>query len=126
MPGDQAATLQRLRRLEKALDRQFEIAGFRFGFDSLIGLVPVVGDLMTGALGYYLISEARRLGVSRFTLARMYSNWGADLALGALPIVGDVFDVVSSSDMVILLISDAAQVRFFGFLSVDERPPSAL
>ena len=86
MPGDQAATLQRLRRLEKALDRQFEIAGFRFGFDSLIGLVPVVGDLMTGALGYYLISEARRLGVSRFTLARMYSNWGADLALGALPI----------------------------------------
>ncbi len=87
-----------LKQLEQLLDRQFSVGGIRFGIDSLIGLVPVVGDLISGALGYYLISEAKRLGASKWTLARMHTNWGIDVGVGALPIVGDIFDVAFKSN----------------------------
>lgn len=101
-------TLERLKRLETLLDRQFSVAGIRFGVDSIIGLVPVVGDLISGALGFYLIQEARRLGVSRFTKARMYANWGVDVTVGAIPVVGDLFDVAfkSNTKNIRLLIAD--------------------
>ena len=91
-------SLQRLRRLEKLLDRQFTVAGISFGIDSVIGLVPVVGDLITGAMGSYLIHRARLYGVPKLTLARMYANWGIDVCLGAIPIVGDVFDLLFKSN----------------------------
>lgn len=99
--------LDRLKKLETLLDRQFSIAGIRFGVDSLIGLVPVLGDLVSGALGLYLINEAKRLGVGKFTLTRMYANWGIDVGVGALPIVGDLFDIAfkSNTKNVRLLIS---------------------
>ena len=90
--------LDRLKKLEMLLDRQFSIAGIRFGVDSLIGLVPVLGDLISGAMGLYIINEARRLGVGKFTLGRMYANWGVDVSVGALPIVGDLFDVAFKSN----------------------------
>jgi hypothetical protein len=101
-------TLDRLRKLETLLDRQFSIAGIQFGIDNIIGLVPVVGDLISGALGFYLIQEAKRLGVSRFTKARMYANWGIDVSVGAIPVVGDLFDVAfkSNTKNIKLLIAD--------------------
>ena len=106
--SDVPESLARLKRLELLLDRQFSIAGIRFGLDSLIGLVPVLGDLVSGAFGYYIISEAKRLGASRWTLGRLYANWGVDVTIGALPIVGDVFDMAFKSNTrnVKLLIAD--------------------
>ena len=93
-----AASLARLRQLEQLLDRQFSVAGVQFGLDSLVGLVPVVGDIITGAFGLYVISEARRIGVSRWTTARMYTNWGLDVTVGAVPVVGDLFDLAFKSN----------------------------
>ena len=90
---DRYVAVERLKQLEMLLDRQFSIGGIKFGLDSIIGLVPVVGDLVTGAIGYYIISEAKRLGVSRVTRARMYTNWGVDVTVGAIPVVGDMFDL---------------------------------
>ena len=68
----------------------------------------MVGDLVSGALGFYIISEAKRLGVSRWTMGRLYANWGIDVTVGALPIVGDLFDVAfkSNTKNVRLLIAD--------------------
>jgi Domain of unknown function (DUF4112) len=105
---DTQEAVARLKRLEQMLDRQFSLGGIQFGIDSLIGLVPVVGDLVSGAIGLYVINEAKRLGVSRWTKARMYSNWGIDVTVGALPIVGDLFDVAFKSNTrnVKLLIAD--------------------
>ncbi len=110
--------LERLRRLEKLLDRQFSIGGVQFGIDSVIGLVPIIGDLITGAMGFYLIQEAKRLCVSRWTLMRMYSNWGIDVSVGAIPVLGDLFDLAfkSNTKNIRLLIRDlekreAKQVR---------------
>jgi hypothetical protein len=98
----------RLKQLETTLDRRFSLMGFRFGLDGLVGLVPGVGDLVTGALGAYLIIEARRLGASRWTVARMATNLGLDLAVGAVPVVGDVFDFAfkSNTKNIRLLIAD--------------------
>ena len=90
--------LERLKRFERLLDRQFEVAGFQFGIDSIIGFVPLVGDLITGVMGFYLIQEAKRLGASRWTTARMYSNWGIDVTVGAIPVVGDLFDLAFKSN----------------------------
>jgi Domain of unknown function (DUF4112) len=107
-PLNTDADVARLKQLAELLDRQFSIGGIRFGIDSLIGLVPVVGDFITGVFGFYIISEARRLGVSKWTRTRMYTNWGIDVTVGALPIVGDIFDVAFKSNMknLKLLIAD--------------------
>ena len=101
-------SVARLKRLEQTLDRQFSIGGIRFGIDGIIGLVPIVGDVVTGAIGLYVIGEARRLGATRWTIARMLVNWGIDVTVGALPIVGDIFDIAwkSNTKNLRLLIAD--------------------
>jgi Domain of unknown function (DUF4112) len=88
----------RLKRLAQALDSQFSIGGVKFGLDGIIGLVPVLGDIVTGAIGLYVINEARRLGASRWAMARMYMNWGLDVTIGAIPVVGDIFDIAWKSN----------------------------
>ena len=100
--------VSRLKRLEQRLNRQFSVFGIQFGFDGIVGLIPVVGDIVTAAFGLYLILEARRLGAGRWTMARMLINWGIDLGVGAIPVLGDFFDIAfkSNSKNIRLLISD--------------------
>lgn len=98
----------RLKKLEQRLDRQFSVFGVQFGVDGIIGLVPVLGDVVTGAIGLYVILEAKRLGARPWTVARMLINWGVDVGIGAIPLVGDLFDVAfkSNTKNVRLLIAD--------------------
>jgi hypothetical protein len=71
----------------------FPVRNVRFGLDALIGLFPGVGDVASAALSAYLIYQARRLGVRRSAIARMIGNVALDMAVGALPLVGDAADV---------------------------------
>lgn len=89
-------SLERLEALAKLLDSAFLVPGtnIRMGLDGIIGLVPVVGDLISGAISSYLIWEARRLGASRWVIGRMATNTLIDTAVGAIPLAGDAFDVV--------------------------------
>lgn len=98
--SDPASVRQRIETLEKLLERAFVVPGLRreVGLDAIVGLVPVAGDLVSAALGLYLVWEARRLGMSRFQLARMIANVGVDTALGAVPVAGDVFDFLFRSN----------------------------
>jgi hypothetical protein len=91
----QADSIARITALAKFLDSAFVIPGTnkRFGMDSVIGLVPGVGDAISAALASYIIWEARQLGVPRWKIARMISNVAIDTAIGAVPFAGDVFDV---------------------------------
>jgi hypothetical protein len=103
MPGlgrDPQAVRQRVEALELLLERSFVIPGTRipFGLDSVIGLVPVLGDLVTAAMGAYMVWEARNLGMSKWALTRMAANVGIDTALGAVPLLGDAFDLVWRSN----------------------------
>lgn len=85
-------TLAQLDRLEKMLDRQFGVPGLRFGWDSIIGLVPGFGDAFTSGLSGYLIWKAHKLGAPRHLKAKMAANAGLDFAVGFVPLVGDVAD----------------------------------
>lgn len=91
---DRAAQIRRLETLADWLDSRFRIPGtdLRFGLDSILGLLPGVGDSVTAIPGIYLVLCAQRLGASRPLLARMAFNVGLDLLLGAVPLVGDLFD----------------------------------
>ena len=120
-PPDANADVQRLRKLEKLLDRQFTVAGVSFGIDSITRAVPAVGDLMTSTQGLDLIQRAKRCGISKFTLARIQTNWGIDAGVGAFPIVGDIFAIAFKSDtrslrlLIDHLEKREAQVRRQGF-----------
>jgi len=88
------AARQRLTVLTRLMDGVFEIPLLKrkFGLDPLIGLVPVVGDLIPAAIGLYLVHEARELGASRRLQAKMIGNLLLDLLVGAVPVLGDFFD----------------------------------
>ncbi|MCX7268707.1 MAG: DUF4112 domain-containing protein [Sphingomonadales bacterium] len=100
MGNDPQAVRMRVEALEKLLERAFHIPGTKipFGLDSIIGLVPVLGDLITAAMGAYMVWEARNLGMAKWQLIRMTANVGIDTAIGAIPIVGDAFDLVWRSN----------------------------
>ena len=86
---------RRLDRLATALDSAWGLPGtrVRFGADALLGLVPGFGDAASLGLSAYLIYEARRLGAPPAMLRRMAINVGIDATFGAVPLVGDAFDV---------------------------------
>lgn len=100
MGNDPQSVRARVEAMEKLLERSFVIPGTKipFGLDSVIGLVPVLGDVVTAAMGAYMVWEARNLGMSKWHLMRMAANVGVDTALGAIPLVGDAFDLVFRSN----------------------------
>lgn len=93
---DAPAPVERYRRLATLLDARFRVPGtpFRFGWDALIGLVPGLGDAAGGLLGGYGILTAYQLGAPPAVLLRLLLNLAIDLVLGAVPLLGDLFDVV--------------------------------
>ena len=88
--------IARIDALATLLDTAFILPGtnVRFGFDALIGLVPGIGDAVTTALSLYIVHEARQLGAPRHVIARMLANVMIDGLVGAVPLVGDAFDVL--------------------------------
>lgn len=100
MSSDPHSVRQRVEALEQLLERSFHIPGTKvpIGLDSIIGLVPVLGDVVTAAMGAYMVWEARNLGMSKWQLMRMAANVGVDTALGAIPLAGDVFDFIWRSN----------------------------
>ncbi len=97
---DPAALRKRVETLEFLLERSFTIPGINrpVGLDAIVGLVPVVGDVISGLMGAYLIWEARNLGMPKWKIWRMIGNLGVDTTLGALPLVGDAFDLLFRSN----------------------------
>ncbi len=83
------------------MDGAFVIPGtsIRMGLDGIIGLIPVAGDLIAGLVSSYMIWEARQLGAPRWLIARMMANTLLDTAFGAIPVVGDAFDVLFRANM---------------------------
>lgn len=67
--------------------------GRRLGLDAIVGLVPIVGDLVSGALGLVVVWRGSRMGLPRIVVARMLANSAIDLVVGAIPVLGDAFDL---------------------------------
>ena len=81
--------------LAHLLDDWFHIPGtpIRLGLDGLIGLIPGLGDILAGLASCVLILAAWIRGVPYVTLARMLVNVGLEVAVGAVPFLGDIFIV---------------------------------
>lgn len=92
----QEKALARVRSLAHLLDDAIPIPGtkYRVGLDPLLGLFPALGDYLSAILSAYIIWQAARVGTPRETLARMGTNVLVELVLGAVPVLGDTFDVV--------------------------------
>ncbi len=97
---DRIVRLRRMRGLARLMDTALRIPGTRFSFgaDSVMGLIPVVGDFAGAAISLYIFNEARRLGVPNDKLFKMLVNIGFDAAAGSVPLVGDLFDVYFKSN----------------------------
>ncbi len=83
-----------LEQLSRLMDGLFRIpgVGWRFGLDSIVGLIPGVGDTATSLVSLYILVSAVRYRVPKVTLLRMGFNIGLDYLIGSLPVVGDIFD----------------------------------
>jgi hypothetical protein len=98
-----AERLRRLKWLDRAsriMDTAIGIPGtrFRFGADSILGLVPGLGDVVAATVALAIVNEARRMGLPSDKLARMLVNIALDGLVGTVPIVGDIFDIYFKSN----------------------------
>ena len=86
--------------MTRIFDELIEVPGTgrRFGLDPIIGLVPVLGDVAGGIASFWIIGEAARFRIPPIVLARMIVHAGVDMLLGAIPLVGDVFDFFSKAN----------------------------
>ena len=85
-----------LDNLSHYLDGLFRVPGttWRFGLDSLVGLIPNFGDTLTSFASFYILFAGVRYGVPKITLLRMAFNIGLDYVVGMIPFIGDAFDFV--------------------------------
>jgi hypothetical protein len=99
-PRSRAERIARIDGLATLLDTAILIPGtnIRFGLDALIGLVPGIGDAVTTAMSLYIVHEAHQLGAPASVIARMLANVALDGVVGAVPVVGDAFDVMWRSN----------------------------
>ena len=97
---DPAAVRQRVEALEQLLEGVFVIPVInrRVGLDAIVGLVPVLGDVVTAAMGAYIVWEGHNLGLPKWKLWRMAGNIAVDSAIGAVPLAGDLFDFLYRSN----------------------------
>ncbi len=97
---DVVSVRQRIEAMERLLERSFHVPGTKIpvGLDSVVGLVPVIGDIVTAIMGMYLVWEAKNIGLPKWKLWRMAGNVGFDSLLGAVPVAGDAFDFLYRSN----------------------------
>jgi Domain of unknown function (DUF4112) len=94
-------SLRNLKRIARFMDAGWGIpfTRFRFGADSVIGLVPGGGDLATMLVSLYLVVKAHEMGAPGNLLLRMLGNVAIDTGIGSVPILGDIFDTLFMSNV---------------------------
>lgn len=93
--------IARLEALAKLLDVAFVVPGtnIRYGIDGIIGLVPVIGDIVTTAISLWLVREAKAIGAPWHVTTRMLGNVAVDGVIGIVPLAGDAFDVMFKANV---------------------------
>jgi hypothetical protein len=83
----------------KLLDSQFEIGGVRFGIDPILDIIPWFGDIAGAVLSLYILHTAWTAQVSKMDFMKMILNIIVDFVVGAIPILGVIFDVIFKANM---------------------------
>lgn len=93
--AEQHIILARLDKFSRLTDSCFTVplTNIRFGVDSIIGLIPVIGDAGGLLLSCYILQQAHNAGASFWVKLRMLGNMLIDFIGGLIPIIGDGFDV---------------------------------
>ena len=94
LASEPQAVRRRVEAMERLLEGIATLPGTnrKFGLDSVLSLIPVVGSVAAGGLGAYIMWEARNLGLTKWQMTRMGANIGVDTLLGAIPIIGVIPD----------------------------------
>ena len=92
---DHTDKIEHLERIARLMDRavRLPVVGVRVGWDSILGLIPGVGDVLTLGPAGYIVIHAHRMGASTTLKARMMGNIGIDALIGSIPLMGDLFDI---------------------------------
>ena len=110
-----AADIEHLDRLARLLDSSVQVpfTRFRVGADSIVGLIPGVGDVAAGLVSSYILYHGWQLGASKRAMARMIGNVGLDLVVGAVPLLGDLFDATYKANLknIRILKKDLSKLR---------------
>jgi hypothetical protein len=113
-PAELEADILRVKAFAKLMDAQFEIGGVKVGVDTLIGLIPVVGDTISSLIALYPVSVAKKHGLGKIVRWRMMANIAADWAVGLIPFVGDVADIGLKSNLRNAKLLEEAAARKLG------------
>jgi Domain of unknown function (DUF4112) len=99
--AEQLKMLTRLKRIARFMDTGLGIpfTKFRFGADSILGLVPGAGDLLAMLVSIYVLIKAHEMGAPKPLLMKMAGNIAIDTGLGAVPVLGDIFDMFFKSNV---------------------------
>jgi Domain of unknown function (DUF4112) len=95
-----AAAERRIGRVTHVLDELVSVPGtpIKVGLDPVIGVIPIAGDALAALVGVWVILEASRFGIPRVVLGRMVANLVVDLGIGAIPLIGDAYDLFFRSN----------------------------
>lgn len=95
-----AAAERRIGRVTHVLDELVSVPGtsIKVGLDPVIGVIPIAGDALAALVGVWVIIEASRFGIPRVVLGRMLANLVLDLGIGAIPLIGDAYDLFFRSN----------------------------
>jgi hypothetical protein len=98
---DHAAALRRANRIAHLFDQRFRLPGtnIRFGYDAILGLIPVVGDTATAIISAYLVAQAIRLRIGIFPITRMIANITIDWLVGLVPGIDLILDVAFKANI---------------------------
>jgi hypothetical protein len=101
LSDSQLKVLNRLRSLSRTLDSSITLPGtsYRIGLDPIIGLIPSIGDYIGAGLSAYIILEAAQFGTPQPILYRMVVNVILETIIGAIPILGDLFDATWKANL---------------------------
>ena len=89
----QKVLLQRTKKLAHTMDAQWQIGSVRLGYDSVLGLVPGFGDILSALIALKVIFNAKRLGAPVSLISVMIVNVAAEMFAGKVPVLGDMVDV---------------------------------
>jgi Domain of unknown function (DUF4112) len=94
------AAERRIGRVTHVLDELVSVPGtsIKVGLDPVIGVIPIAGDALAALVGLWVILEASRFGIPRVVLGRMLANLVVDLGIGAIPLLGDAYDLFFRSN----------------------------
>ena len=103
--------LYRARSLAHLLDSKFNVAGFKFGLNGIVGLLPIAGDTITTAAGVYPIFVAWKHDLGGAVMGKMAANLGIQWVIGLLPWVGDYAEVMFKANLRNLKVLESAVSR---------------